>query len=131
MHRIPRILLVVAIAGVLAMHGVDATTTAQHVAATPHAAVAEHDMHAAVSMSPATTDTSGEHQSDGAGHHVIVVCIAALAGALGFVGSRLLFRLATTAVTRAALAVSDIGEHLDEILRPPPPAWVRLCVLRR
>lgn len=131
MHRIPRILLVVAIAGVLAMHGVDATTTAQHVAAAPSASASEHDMHAVNSMSAAAAGSSGEQQSDGAAHHVIAVCIAALVGALGFAGRRLLFRLAAATVARTELAVLTVGERLDEILRPPPPAWVRLCVLRR
>lgn len=130
MHRIPRILVVVAIAGVLAMHGVDATTTAQHIAATSHVAAAADDLHAAAPMSPAATATSAEHQSDGAGHHLVMVCIAALVGALGFAGRRLLFRLAAAAA-RTELAVLTVGQCLDEILRPPPPAWVRLCVLRR
>jgi hypothetical protein len=131
MHRVPRILLVVAVAGVLAMHGVDATTTARHAAAAPNAAAAEHDMHAFEPVTLAAADTSGEHQNDRAGHHVVMLCIAALVGALGFAGRRLLVRLADATVTRIELAVLNVSERVDEILRPPPPAWVRLCVLRR
>lgn len=131
MHRIPRILLVIAIAGVIAMHGVNATTTAQHVAANSNTPEVAHDLHAAAPTSLAATDASGEHQSDGAGHHLVMVCIAALAGAVGFARRRLLIRLAAATVARTEFAVSTVGERLDEILRPPPPAWVRLCVLRR
>jgi hypothetical protein len=125
------LMLVLAVGGLLLMHGLDAPgplITADddsQVAHASHDAMSAHE--AASTAASGASDGSHHH---GALAHVMAMCVAVLAGAAGSaVLRRLSVRLLAVAVVTGAGARAWARRGLDE-LRQPPPDRLALCILR-
>ena len=114
---LPRILVLVTIAGLLAMHGVDAAATAAHDGGADDVTHGAH--HAG------TTD------EDAGLHHAAAACMLALVTAVAIGARRRLVAIGRAIATATEGTVSAVGEAFRDTLHPPDPAWVRLCVIRR
>jgi hypothetical protein len=129
---LPRILVLVTLVGLLAMHGIDATATAAHEtqAATAVESHLSHDMSPmageahGVERSPTTSDPHGSL------HHVAVACMFALVAAAAFGIRRLVVRATRRTMGLTQTATATMAATFEAIWHPAQPAWVRLCVIR-
>jgi hypothetical protein len=123
------LMLVLAVGGLLLMHGLD---TPGHLIVTDDHS---HMTHAAPEGAPsdhggATTTASGFSGHDGALGHVMAMCVAVLAvAATRPVLRRLPARLLAVAVAPGVVARAWAYRALDE-LRQPAPYRLALCILR-
>lgn len=144
-------MLVLALAGLLVMHGLDAgaiTRSSGGEAATSHPArhrtqseLGRDDrtggMHGPArseqSMSPLNASVTAEARTDdGAGHvgwgHVVAMCVAVLATMVTGAVRRLLAS-ARSRITARGASVAGGLVRLPRVFRPPGPARIELCVL--
>jgi hypothetical protein len=126
------LMLVLALGGLLLMHGIDAPghliaadDHRQVAHAAPEAAMSDHDAAATTA-----TGESGGGDHHGALGHVLAMCVAVLGVASGSTVLRRL-SLRSLALARAPVAAARAWAHraLDE-LRQPAPDRLALCILR-
>ncbi|MQA93225.1 MAG: hypothetical protein GEV11_00800 [Streptosporangiales bacterium] len=116
------------LAGLFAMHGLQATPSPSPLAAAVHAAVAEPVGHDATPSVALAAHLSGDHQGFPHGDHpggMICLAMLLLAG-LVFGAAAMLGR------TRPAIAALTCGSvrTVRRTPRAPPPVFIRLCVQR-
>lgn len=142
MRWLPRILLLVTVAGVLAMHGIDAAPASAHDADSRQSVevvnLAENAGHHADEPMPDvaggfTITAPGNSSAGGALslHHVAAACMVALAAVAVARARRLLTVVASTGTAIVHDVGSAVVRAIDMLLPPPEPGWVRLCVIRR
>jgi hypothetical protein len=155
---VARAALAVMIGAVLTMHGADATSAAAHgplaAMSWDRASTVEFEGHAAHGATPSQTasgraeaaeastiGTGGgadhtRHGPDrsGNGHgagHLAAACMLALVTAMVVTRTALITRLCRRVVVAAYAAALATLHVVDAAVRPPPPPWVRLCVIQR
>lgn len=129
MRWLPRILALVTLVGLLAMHGLDAAATAAHAAdgaplAHGHAPVDE----VAPPGPDAIAGSSGQRHRPL--HHAAVACVFVLVTAAVFGIRRRLVRAARRTLGVARAAATALVGSMDPVWHPRRPVWVRLCVIR-
>jgi hypothetical protein len=129
------LLLVLAVGGLLLMHGLDAPghlIAARDHSQAPHAGdeTAVGDLVAASAGAAVGPGTSHGTDHDGVLAHLMAMCVAVIAGAAGATALRRLWgRPVAVPVVTGAAARAWANRALDE-LRPPGPDRLALCILR-
>jgi len=130
------LVLLVGLVALLTMHGFDAAAAAAHGPA-PGVTDAPPEAHGAHGVvAPPAPTVGGEARfapSDAPAQHggdLAVVCTAVFLVAAGVVLRRIVRHAPHGLIGAAVTAGGSLGEEVSRILRPPP-AWVRLCVIRR
>jgi hypothetical protein len=113
--------LPVLVGAVLLMHGLDARAGGS---VTPVSPVAERH------------ETGHDHDHDRGcdscpgPHHLLAACLAVVATIGTCRAARHLTTRVRSAIAAARHDASRVGAVLNELVRPPDPAWVRLSVMR-
>lgn len=143
MRWLPRILMLVTLTGLLAMHGVDAAAASdgdagrQQVVEATHAAqsVSHHADEPTANEAGASLGMSGRADGGGGGerglHHVAAACMVALVAVVVAGARRYLLRAASIGTAVLHGVASAVVRATDLLLPPPEPGWLRLCVIRR
>jgi hypothetical protein len=129
---LPRILVLVTLVGLLAMHGIDATATAAHESQVAVDAESQlsHDMSPMAGQERGVERSTTTSDPHGSLHHVAVACLFALVAVAAFGIRRLVVRATRRTMRLAQTATAAMAATFRAIWHPPQPAWVRLCVIR-
>lgn len=130
--NVMRWLLLVAVTGLLGLHGFDAAATSAHgetvpVVAPPMASSSADFLAEAVKAEVGPDQPHGRESN--LLHHVAGLCIVVLITGIAAVAARLVARCRRLA-GGTTLFSQGVEAALD-FVRPPPPAWLRLRVDRR
>lgn len=118
-------LILLAVAALLAMHGLDASTTAAH-ASTQTAPALDRQMDGDAET---TSTMPSSHHRGGLGH-LVVSCAAILLAVGSVVAARAASPRLRSASDRIVPSLILLASTIDAIGRPPPPRFAT-CVIRR